>query len=176
MIIEPGTGGSITSTTIEKYTFALIGWGHNIESSSAKNPNQVNYITSNRDDETGMVTGSIIIPCNIVVQPDGSSKYNYPNPYIDTGFTPGTGSQVKGQHFIEVLVSSFLIQILAELDPEKNTTSNRYITAFDHSVNTSTTLQAGTANATLNIAFNLPTIATPGANGVSIVAMNYLQD
>lgn len=176
MIIDPGTGGSITATTIERYTFALVAWGHNIEASNSKNPNQVNYLSSNRDDETGVVSGNITIPCNIVMQSDGSSKYNYPNPYGDTGFTPGTGAQIKGQNFIEVLVNSFLFQILAELNPEKNTTGQRYITSFDHSLNTSTTLTTSTANATLSIAFNFPTIATPGANGVSIVAMNYLQD
>lgn len=176
MIIDPGTGGSITASTIERYTFALVGWGHSIEASNTKNPNQVNYITSNRDDETGFVSGSITVPCNIVMLADGSSKYVYPNPYGDTGFVPGTGSQIKGQNFIEVLVNSFLFQILAELDVEKNATGQRFITTFDHSLNTSTTLISSTANATLNISFNVPTIATPGANGVSIVAMNYLQD
>lgn len=177
MLIDPGTGGSITATTIERYTFALIGWGHNIESSSTKNPNQVNYIASNRDDETGFVSGSITIPCNIVMQNDGSSKYNYPNPYGTTGFTPGTDSDIKGQNFIEVLVNAFLFQVLAELNPEKNTTGQRYITTFDHSLNsTSSTLAASASNATLNISFNIPTVATPGSNGISIVAMNYLQD
>ena len=176
MIIEPGTGGSITATTIERYTYALIGWGHNIEGNSTKNPNQVNFLSSNRDDETGIVSGNITIPCNIVMQPDGSSKYNYPNPYGETGFTPGTGCTIKGQNYIEVLVNAFLFQVLAELNPEKNTTGNRYITSFDHSLNSTGSVNGSTPNATLQITFAIPTVATPSATGMSIVAMNYLQD
>lgn len=172
MIIDPGTGGSITTDVLENYCYQIVQRIHLIEANPVKNPSFVNYFASSTDDEQSICEGQAEIPCRMIKNEAGQTLYQYINPYVSTGFTPATDSTIKGQNIVECAVSAFLALAIAELDTDINIDRIRNITTFDHTILSD--FQEVNYTAMLTINFKLPIQVTSTAEATMIQGKSYL--
>lgn len=172
MIIDPGTGGSITTDVLENYCYQIVQRIHLIEANPVKNPSFVNYFASSTDDETYTCEGQAEIPCRMMKNGAGQTVYQYLHPYVDTGFLSGSGGTITGQNIIECAVSAFLQLAIAELDTDINIDRIRNITTFDHTILPD--FQEVNYTAMLTINFKLPIQVVPTADATMIQGKAYL--
>ena len=61
MQFNPGTGGSITATTLENQFYTIVAQLQAIERNNIKNPNEANIVTSTLDQDEFLFSGTCTI-------------------------------------------------------------------------------------------------------------------
>lgn len=118
----PGTGATVTATTLENQLFTLISLIQSIEFDPAKNDKTVNAISGTTDTDTNLLNGSAQIYAQMLRDSStGEINISYPNPYTGVIYTEGTGGDSKNTSGLitEALVERALLLIAAEREKKR---------------------------------------------------------
>lgn len=165
----PGTAGTVTETTLEKRTISILYLAQMYDNN--------NFVNSSRDDDSRIISITIRLPANVVVNSNGFSEFRYYNSIpVPSGITfnsgNSSGGSSKASNLTEALVECFQLLAINERKPEKNGTGNRYVTDYSFSLNDAPESTQG--NALLNITAGLPSQTVVTADGVKIEGVIYL--
>lgn len=121
MLFTPGTGATITATTLENQFFTLISLIQSIEFDPAKNDKAVNTISGTTDTDTNLLNGSAQIYAQVLRDATtGELNISYPVPYTGVTYTEGTGGDSKNTLGItSALVERALLLIAAERERKR---------------------------------------------------------
>jgi len=75
LIFSPGTGGTFKSITCAGYLIELVMFAQNLERSTVKNPNKLNYVTGTYNSENNSFSGSITVPIITSINAEGGTVY-----------------------------------------------------------------------------------------------------
>lgn len=157
-----GTGGTISGvTTLEDWTCALINFVRLQQGNSAKNPNNLRYlsITTNTD---GAMSGTFSCPCTVSGGAAGAATVTATSYLTAVTYTAPTGGDSAATNETQALIDAVRRQKALELDSTKNTTNANYL-SWSLTMNST---GVGTNNATINLGFSgLPVDMTIAANG-----------
>lgn len=98
--ITPGTGATITSTTIESFFCGAIWLLQNLESDVARNPSGINNVTSTISDDSRSISGSANFLTTVESDTNGKALFTTTD-YLTTPanasahWIPGTGGTIK---------------------------------------------------------------------------------
>jgi|AGSF01.1.fsa_nt_gi hypothetical protein len=121
-IVTPGTGATITASTIEGQLFQLVHFINNAEAVSA-----IYNTFSLSKGEDGTMESAFSLTGTFSIALDGSSFLELPSPYLTTvPFTPGTTiGTIKGdilsEYFINACKYALVLQRNAAKNPQKIT-------------------------------------------------------
>ena len=118
MLITPGTGATIGAETLESLTMSLIEFGQDQELTAARNPQSLNYITSNIDRDGMVLSSSLSFPCNITPNPDGTLLITSTDYLAGVTFTSGTGGTVEADNWVSALITATIMQRNREIDTQ----------------------------------------------------------
>lgn len=157
-----GTGGTISGVaTREDFTRALIEFLRINQGNSAKNPNNLRYlsVTVNTD---GALSGTFSCPCTVAGGTAGAATITAASYLLGVTYTAPSGGDSTATNEVQALIDSVRAQKALELDTTKNPNNANYLS---WSVTMGAT-GSGTNNATINLGFSgLPADLTQAANG-----------
>lgn len=177
MQFNPGTGGTITASTLENQFFTLCSLIQNVERDAAKNDKGVNLLTYTIDTDTDIASGSASIYCTITRNSTtGILEFSYPNPYTGITYSEGTGGDSKASGVItEALAERAFLMIAAEREKKRNDPNfSNKLTNPTWSINDVPLNSPIAHNALFKFSFNLQTQTTFTGNGESRNAVEYL--
>ncbi|NJK27298.1 MAG: hypothetical protein HC925_00090 [Coleofasciculaceae cyanobacterium SM2_3_26] len=133
----------------------------------AKNPRNLNYITSSRSDDTGIFTCTVNFPCSLQ-----DSLCIAASDYLGVTYSAGTGGTIAAANWVQAAIEASVRQSRLELIADRNP-ENR----FQVSYNVSNATIAGENNSVFTGNYTLPTTMTLNAQGdQTVVAVVYLTD
>jgi len=152
---------NINSTSMEIRMYRILQELLTIETNSEKNQSNLDNISSERDEQTGEVNATIVLPCHINLS-SGILSIEIINPYTTT-------SNVN-QAFFETVFTQWLM----EQDITHNPSQAKYI-SIEQTYNPRENRDEGGSNGTITITLNnLPTTTTMENDIIKIQASEYL--
>ncbi|GGA53260.1 hypothetical protein [Okeania sp. KiyG1] len=156
------TISSVSTNIVEVRTYILLQELNSIEADENRNNNTIDNVSSERDEQTGGVTATVVIPCQVRLQ-SGLPQLTINNPYDTTENIPAA--------FYE----SAFAQWLGEQSLINNPTQTKYIQLAQTYIPRSS-LETGGNNATVTFTFtNLPTTKEIQGVSISVRGTDYLQ-
>ncbi len=152
----------ITTNIVEVRTYRLLQELNDIESDESKNPNTLDNVNSERDEQTGAITASIIIPFHMSLS-NGLLVPTIINPYQIT------------ENIVAAFFESVFAQWLGEQSVANNPTQSKYITMTPVFIPRESP-ETGGNNATITFTISgLPTVRDNGGDSINIRGGEYLQ-
>lgn len=170
-IFNPGTGGSVSATTLENQLYTIIRQIHDIQRDGTKNPdNRADCVDSTINEDTGLLTG-IIRPYILITHTNGDSLIDYPDPFVGAGWIEGTGGDGGATNYNHALTDRVLLIVSSERSAGIATLKFTNPTiSFLNAILTSPV----THNARLTINFSLELESIASSNGSSYRAKEYI--
>ncbi|MFM6192648.1 MAG: hypothetical protein ACKPEN_13550 [Planktothrix sp.] len=122
MQFTPGSGATITATTLENQFYTLCSMIQGIERDAAKNDKGVNLLSYTIDTDTDIASGSASVYCTITRNSTtGILEFSYPNPYTGITYSEGSGGDSKANgSILEAFVERAYLIIAAEREKKRN--------------------------------------------------------
>lgn len=167
-----GSGGTITGVAnLEDWTFSLINFLRIQQGNSARNPNNLRYLTVTQNTD-GAISGNFSCPVTVAGGAAGISTISAASYLTGVTYVAPTGGDSSAPNEVQALIDAVRRQKALELDPTKNTSNANYLS---WAVTMGAT-GSGANNATINIGFSgLPADMAQAANGsINIEGRTYL--
>ena len=166
MLFDPGTAGTVNSTTLEDRSVQLLFRAQTVDLNS--------YISAVLDTDTGFLKGSVEIPGRLATDANGFPEMRFSNIWNYTGFASGiaSGGASKASNLAEAIAESLQIQAIAERTT-KNTGTLLYIESYSIAL---LSVEQNNINASLLINFDLPCEISLQAGKTVINGKPYLRD
>lgn len=168
-------GITISTTTREAFTVALILHLQDVEATTAKNPSNYNYITSTINQDKKELTFDIIIPGIISIATTGEPCFSALDPYTGVTYVRGTDSLDKSSNLVSAITESLSRQLLLENDTvTSNPSQYDYISNGDYVIGELPPLYPTGCNGVFKSSGRLPLDSTITPNGLSYSGKVYL--
>lgn len=120
--INPGSGGTITATTLEAFFIAAIRRLQALEKSTTYNPSNLNNITSNLSDDNSSFNATINFPLNYTVDGDGETPFTVFDYLTGTSsqYLAGSGGTITASNLPKAIFEAALRISILEINPTKN--------------------------------------------------------
>lgn len=166
MLFDPGTAGTVSSTTIEDRSVQLLFRAQTVDLN--------NYISAILDTDTGFLKGSLEIPGKLATDSNGFPEIRFSNLWNYANFSSGStsGGASKASNLAEAIAESLQIQAIAERTT-RNTGTLLYIESYTIAL---LSVEANNINASLLINFDLPCQISSQAGRTVINGKSYLSD
>ncbi len=130
--ITPGTGGTLTSTTLESIFHEALNTAILYELDLTKNPQSIRNITLSIDLANNRATGTFSFAATKAIGASGGTTFT-PNEHLsNSGFTPGTGGTIKSAGINSAIVEIAELIQAREADSLKNPTATQNITGLTY--------------------------------------------
>lgn len=174
MLFTPGTGGTVTATTLEAQFYTILRMIQDIERNFEKNPQEAAIASSTEDQDEATISGSATIPC-VIEHLNAIPKILYPDPYVTAGWVEGTGSNGSASNFAHALAERALLLIEAERNTAHNPNGiSPKFTNINWSYLESRQSLPIAHNALFNFSFTLPLTFVSAGNGAVSNGKEYL--